>query len=121
MQMRLGYQMPLAGRAMWRPSIRRSVQVGQSSAEAIGIGAVLAPVLGIGLSGAIAYVGMRTALTQKGTYRALGWVVGIVGIIGGLSSLAWMMGFGSIPQSQLPQNGIPTQPQMVSEGTVQQP
>lgn len=107
MQPVLGQQMPLAGRAMWRPAMRRPFHVGQNAVEGIGVGAVMAPVIGLGISGAVAYVGMRAALTQKGWNSALGWVAGISGILGALSTLAWMIGFGSIPEAQLPQNGAP--------------
>ncbi len=104
---------------MWRPSIRRSIQVGQTSAESLGVGTVLAPLIGLGISGAIAYVGFKSALTQKGWYQALGWVAGIAGALGGLSSLAWMMGFGSMAQAPapVPPNGAIVQ-EMTSEGTV---
>jgi hypothetical protein len=59
-------------------------RVGQTTTQGLGIYGIMAPLVGLGISGSIAYVGMHTALNQRGWLSALGWVAGISGILGAL-------------------------------------
>lgn len=102
-------------RASWRPaaalfSSSRPFNLGQNATEGVGVKGVVGTLLGLGISGAAAYVGISAGLKQKGTHAVLGW---IVGLSGSLATLATVTAILSYAFSKPPV-------QTASEGTVQQ-
>ena len=108
---------PMA-RAAWRPALRgkRAVQIGQASAEKLGIAGVLAPILGLGVAGGAAYLGIRAGLKETGAIKWIGWIVGLSGLVAVVTTVADLFYIGGIPKSELaPQIAQET----TSPGTVQ--
>jgi hypothetical protein len=89
---------PLAGRAAWKPvALRGPFRIGQSVGEGLGVAGVVLPIISLGISGSIAYVGMNAALNQRGWLSALGWVTGISGFLGILFTIGGLFVMGSVP------------------------
>lgn len=103
---------PMA-KAAWRPALRgkHPVQVGQIAADALGVRAVLAPILGLAVAGGAAYLGIRAGLANSGATQWIGWIVGISGAIAVVTTLMDLFYLGATPQS--------TFVQTTSPGTVQ--
>jgi hypothetical protein len=83
-------------RAAWKPTASlASVQpfnLGQNAADGVGVPGVIGTLLGLGISGSAAYVGISAGLKQKGAHSVLGWVVGLSGALAGLATLTALLG-----------------------------
>ena len=108
-------------RAAWRPALRgkRTIQIGQVAAGSVGVGAVLEPIIGLGIAGAATYIGIRVGVQDTGVAQWLGWIVGISGAIAVLTTIADLYVIGS--DMQKPEAGPGIVQQTTSPGTVEQP
>ncbi len=90
-------------KAAWRPALRgkRAIQVGQAGVEKLGVTGVLAPVVGIGLAGGIAYLGIRAGLKETGATQWVGWIVGLTGLIAVVTTIGDLFYLGGLPQSEV--------------------
>lgn len=82
------------GQQRWSPAPQRYMagtpaRMGQSY---FGLGVTAAGLIGLALSSAVAYVGIRTGSKEKGFGSVVGWVVGVMGVISGLGTLAGLAG-----------------------------
>ncbi len=90
-------------KAAWRPALRgkRAVQVGQAGIEKLGVAGVLAPVIGIGLAGSAAYLGIRAGLRETGATQWIGWIVGLTGLIAVVTTVGDLFYLGGLPRSEV--------------------
>ncbi len=83
-------------RAAWRPSPALSAvqpfNLGQAATDGVGVPGVIGTLLGLGISGSAAYVGISAGLKQKGAHSVLGWVVGLSGSLAALATLTAIVG-----------------------------
>ncbi len=89
-------------KAAWRPALRgkRAIQVGQAGVEKLGVGGVLAPVIGIAIAGGVAYLGIRAGLRDTGATQWIGWIVGLTGLIAVVTTVTDLFYLGGLPRSE---------------------
>ena len=61
---------------------------------------VLAPVIGIGLAGSAAYLGIRAGLKETGATQWIGWIVGLTGLIAAVTTIGDLFYLGGLPRSE---------------------
>ena len=89
---------PMA-RAAWRPALRGKSPRQLSQADSSNsVATVLMPIVGLGLTGAVAYFGIRAGVKGSGATKVFGWVFGLAGAFVSVNTLAALFFLGAQPQ-----------------------
>lgn len=81
----------------WTPAPRRAHFLGTPARlgqDVLGLGVVTAGFVGVTVAAASAYAGIYTGTHAKGFGSAVGWVVGVLSILGGLGTVLTLAGVG---------------------------